>query len=66
MVNNNKFIADNNEEEEGAEKNENGHNHNYNHRPTLVEKYLKISDFIEYIFDNKEIFLEEKFQNVKS
>lgn len=32
----------------------------------LVEKYLKISDFIEYILDKKEIFLEEQLRNVKN
>ena len=32
----------------------------------LVEKYLKISDFIEYILEKKEIFLEEQLRNVKN
>ena len=27
---------------------------------------MKISDFLEYILDNKEIFLECQFKNVKS
>ena len=30
----------------------------------LVEKYLQISDFLEYILDNPDIFLEEKFENI--
>ena len=34
-------------------------------RIPMVEKYLKISDFIEYILDNKLIFLEEDLKDVK-
>ena len=35
-------------------------------KPKLVEKYLKISDFIEYIMDNRDIFIGELFKKVKN
>ena len=32
----------------------------------LIEKYLKISDFLKYIIENKEIFIEKMLQNIKN
>mmetsp|Transcript_27175 Transcript_27175/g.41349 ORF Transcript_27175/g.41349 Transcript_27175/m.41349 type:complete len:128 (-) Transcript_27175:2922-3305(-) len=32
----------------------------------LVEKYLKISDFVEYIIDNKDRFIMSKLEHVQS
>jgi len=32
----------------------------------MVEKFLKISDFIVYILENEDIFLEENFKDVKT
>ena len=32
----------------------------------LVHKYLKISDFVEYILDNQELFLGSSLEGVKT
>lgn len=33
--------------------------------PKLIEKYLQASDFIGYILDNKDLFLEEELKHVR-
>lgn len=35
-------------------------------KPKLVEKYLKISDFLEYICENKDVFIGEMLHKVKN
>jgi hypothetical protein len=35
-------------------------------KPTMIEKYLQISDFVGYILDNKDLFLEEELMNIKT
>ena len=32
----------------------------------MIEKYLQISDFVGYILDNKDLFLEEELMNIKT
>ena len=34
--------------------------------PRLIEKYLQASDFIGYILDNRDLFLEEELKHVRS
>ena len=31
----------------------------------MVEKYIQISDFVDYILDNRELFLAQKLQDIK-
>jgi hypothetical protein len=32
----------------------------------MAEKYLKVSDFVAYILDNRDLFIAEKLTNLKS
>lgn len=57
LVKNNKFIVENNAEKTAAAKPVQPPPQEAR-KTTFVEKYLKISDFLEYILENKEIFLE--------
>jgi len=34
--------------------------------PQFVEKYLQISDMLNHILDNVDMYLEQKLQNIKS
>lgn len=36
-----------------------------NHKEHLVEKYLQISDFLQYIIDNMDVFIQKKLSSVK-
>lgn len=47
------------EEEPTHEVKQNDNSPNKKQNFTLVEKYLKISDFIEYIIEKKELFLKD-------
>lgn len=64
---NNKFIVENNVEKSTKKVKQVTPDQpaTQNRKQNFVEKYLKISDFLEYILENKEIFLEEQFKNVK-
>ena len=32
----------------------------------MAEKYLKVSDFVAYILDNRDLFIADKLTNLKS
>jgi len=55
LVKNNKFIVENNVEQQSEKQNKTTPQPaavESSKKPTLVEKYLKISDFLEYILEN--------------
>lgn len=35
-------------------------------KPKLVEKFLKVSDFTEYILDNRDVFMSDDLEGVKT
>ena len=58
LVKNNKFIVENNNVEKQSQMKKSQPPPSQEVKQSFVEKYLKISDFLEYILENKEIFLE--------